>query len=130
MNFSQAQDIKSVASSILSEEKLDEAYHEKDRDAVKELNDYFLHHSLMRQKHEDVSRGVAKNKELTKHDLAIIAHKFALEHFGNLKGTGYGRNALPEDYHQDREFYDKLNGSVSKRADGKSKECGVDIDTV
>lgn len=129
MELSELQRINLVAATMLKGEPINEGYNEKDREAKSELMDYFRHHSQMINRHNDVSRGETKCKELSKHDLAGIAHQFAFEHFNRLNGNGFNRGGLPEDYHQDRDFYDKLNGLVSKRADGKSKDCGVSTDT-
>ena len=100
---------------------LDEAFHEKDREAKKELKDNFNHHLAMIIKHQNLVGATAKTKELTKHDLAILAHQYAQGHYGRLL------NNFPEDYHLDRDFFDKHNGLVSKRADSKSKDAGVDL---
>jgi hypothetical protein len=52
-----------------------------------------------------------------------MAHQYASSH--------YARNMdfLPENYHQDREFFDKLNSLISNNADKKSKDCGISTDT-
>jgi len=126
MDFSKTIRLNQAALSLLGEGTINEAYHEKDREAKKELADYLQHHYIMRNRHQDVARGTTKNKELSKHDLACLAHDFACAHFNGLQNSMSG---LPQDYHQDRDFYDKLNKLVSSRADSKSKEAGVDTNT-
>jgi len=132
MRLSQLNNINKAAAELLGFEPINEAYHAKDREAKGEVRDSYLHHSNMVGRHQAVSSGVSKDKDLTKHDLAIIAHTFAAKHFNNLSGSNYGEigggSQLPADYHTDRDFYDKLNKLVSGRANAKSKECGLDTE--
>jgi hypothetical protein len=129
MDLQQIYKLKEICAELLGAEPLDEAYHEKDRDAKKEIDGYLDHHGQMMTRHANMAAAETKGKELSKHDLASIAHTFALNHFSKMRDGGGAYGRLPEDYHHDREFYDKLNGMVSKRADGKSKDCGVSCDT-
>ena len=100
---------------------LDEAFHEKDREAKKELEDKYYHHIAMLIKHKSLSAVTENTKTLAKHDLASLAHDYAIGHFDRLL------NKFPEDYHRDRDFFDKHNSLVSKRADDKSKDSGTDL---
>lgn len=132
MELSQLQKLNAIAMDLLKGEPINEAYHEKDKEVRKELADLLNHHYNMQSKHQQVQGALSKGKEISKHDLAILAHKFAASHYQNL--SGFERNSLlsdrnlPEDYHHDRDFYDKLNNMVTKRADQKSRECGVACD--
>lgn len=138
MELSQLHKLNSVAMKLLQGEgdikPLDEAYHEKDKIVKKEIDDFLMHHNNMQSKHRSMMGALSKDKEISKHDLAILAHKFASSHYQNLGGSNIlngsfgSHSGLPEDYHNDKDFYDKLNGMVTKRADSKSKDCGVNCD--
>lgn len=131
MELSQLQKLNAIAMDLLKGEPINEAYHEKDKEVRKELADLLNHHYIMQNKHKQVQGALSKGKEISKHDLAILAHKFASNHYKNLSGFQQSTLAdgnLPEDYHHDRDFYDKLNNMVTKRADQKSRDCGVACD--
>jgi hypothetical protein len=110
---------------------IDEAFNEKDSSAKKEVQEKTFHHMTMKDRHMSMKDAAKmKDKDKTAHDLAILAHDFAAKHYSGLGGNdgSYFNQGLPQDYHQNRDFYDKLNKLVSSNADSKSKECGVNCD--
>lgn len=129
MRLSQLNNINKAAAELLGFDTINEAYHAKDREAREEIFANQVHHQKMVGRHQAISAGTTKDKDLTKNDLAIIAHSFASKHFNNLGQISGYNGQVPEDYHQDRDFYDKLNKLISGRANAKSKDCGVDCDT-
>ena len=130
MGYSENSNINQAAYELLTGVEINEAFHEKDREAVRNIEKMIRHHYTMIDRHDAAAASLGKNdKELNKHDLAKIAHIYAAQTFRNLnnfQGNGYGPIS---DYHREKEFYDKHTNSATKRANEKSKECGVSTDT-
>lgn len=133
MEYTQNLNINQAVYEFLKGEPINEAFHEKDRGAVKEIGAKSAHHHQMINRHMNaMNAGGNKDKELNKHDLAIMAHSFASKFYNNLTNydhNGFGGAQPVADYHNDKEFYDKMGDMATKRANGKSKECGVSCDT-
>jgi hypothetical protein len=127
MNLSQLQKINAISAELLGAKPINEAFHPKDREAKDDIRANCGHHYQMRDKHTNISSTLSKDKDIMQNDLALIAHDYAIKHYNNLGGNHIG--GIPEDYHQDRDWYDKLNKMVSLRADNKSKDCGVSCET-
>jgi hypothetical protein len=131
MEYSKNLNVTKTIFDFLKGESLNEAYHEKDRGVTRDITKMQRHHQEMMNRHRAVMQAETKDKDLNKHDIASMAHMFALRHYSNLKtyaGGMEGESPIP-DYHTDKEFYDKMGSMVTKRANDKSKECGVSCDT-
>jgi hypothetical protein len=131
MLLSEIEKLNKISLKMLQDEPLNEAYHKDDRSALDEIKKLMNHHTEMQMRHKAMMNG-SKDKDMSKHDLCCMAHSFACKHYGNLGANAYNYgeygNGLPQDYHINKEFYDKLNTMVSKNADQKSKECGVNCE--
>ena len=120
MDYSIQKCIHGAALGLLAD-PINEAYHENDRKAKDELRALSDHHFNNRRKHYTMgSEGLCKGKDVKLHDLAMLAHEFAGNHYDRM------RSQLPDDFHNDRDFYDKLHNLISSRADKKTKDCGID----
>ncbi len=132
MGYSENSNINQAAYELLTGVEINEAFHEKDRTAVKEIDNKQRHHSDMIGRHMSSMNASNKDKDLNKHDLALVAHEYASRFYSGLTRYGDGmmgtRSPIP-DYHNDKEFYDKMGNMATKRANDKSKECGVSTDT-